>query len=228
MDPALTPSARTRVNRLPELARTDRADLDAVLDAALLAHVGFLDPGGNQPCVIPLAFAREGDRVLVHGSTGSRAIRALAAGVPTCLTVTLLDGLVYARSVFESSMHYRAAMLFGQFVALTDTALRDGLEVLTEHLMPGRWAQARQPNRRELAATSVLAMPIGEWSVKISDRWPDDPEDDLALPVWAGVIPRQDRWGAPLDAPDLRAEATAPAVPRPVPPALAQPRRGDR
>lgn len=207
------PTDRTRVRRLPEKQVTDRAVLDSVLDAARVAHVAVQDDTG-QPYVLPVACARDGDTVLFHGSTGSRLFTALAAGAPTCLTVTLLDALVAARSVFESSMHYRSAMVLGTARVLEGDAKLAGLERITEHLLPGRWAEARQPNRKELAATLVLALPLDEWSVKVSDGPPDDAEEDLDLPVWAGVVPLHEVVGTPVGAPDLRAT-------HPVPPYVA-------
>ena len=205
MEPALrsTEGDRTRVRRLPEKQVTDRAVLDAVLDAALVAHVAVVD-GEGRPYVLPVAHARDGDRVLFHGSTGSRLFRGLAAGEPTCLTVTLVDGLVAARSTFESSMHYRSAMVLGTATPVADDAKTTALRVLTDHLMPGRWADARHPNPKELAATLVLALPLDEWSVKVSDGPPGDEEADLDRPVWAGVVPMRVTWGDPVDAPDLR------------------------
>ena len=209
-DPALGPDRgmgrlvdRTAVRRLPEKQLHDRAFLDAVLDAGRVAHVAVGDDEG-QPYVIPVAYARDADRVLFHGSTGSRLFRSLAAGAPTCLTVTLLDGLVLARSAFESSMHYRCAMVLGSSTTLEGDEKLAGLERISEHLMPGRWADARQPNRKELAATLVLSMPLAEWSVKVSDGPPDDAEDDLGLPVWAGTLPLHQRYGDAAPAPDLR------------------------
>jgi hypothetical protein len=193
---------RTRINRLPEKAVTDRAVLHAVLDAALIAHVGVVDEA--QPYVLPMACARDGDRLLLHGSTGSRLMRLLAAGSPCCATVTLLDGLVFARSAFESSMHYRSAMVFGVASRLEGEHATDALRVLTEHLLPQRWDTLRPPTRKELAATSVLALPLDEWSVKVSDGPPDDPEEDLDAAVWAGVLPLRTITGEPVDAPDLR------------------------
>lgn len=195
-------SSRTRIRRLPEKAVIDRDALNAVLDAALVAHVAVVEDG--QPFVLPMACARDGDRLLLHGSTGSRLIRLLAAGTPTCVTVTLLDGLVYARSAFESSMNYRSAMILGSCVALTGDDALEGLRLLTEHLLPRRWSTLRAPTRKELAATSVLALPLTEWSVKISDGPPDDDPSDLDAPVWAGVVPLSMVAGAPVDAPDLR------------------------
>jgi len=199
MDTALD---RTAVRRLPEKQVHDRASLHAVLDAGRVAHVAVHEQG--QPYVLPVAYARAGDDVLFHGSTASRLFRSLAAGVPTCLTVTVLDGLVLARSVFESSMHYRCAMVLGCSTVLEGDAKLAGLERISEHLMPGRWADARQPNRKELAATLVLSMPLEEWSVKVSAAPPDDAEDDLDLPVWAGVLPMHEAYGDPVPAPGLR------------------------
>ena len=183
--------------------------LDAVLDAARVAHVAVVDAG--QPYVVPVGHARDGDTVLFHGSTASRLFRALADGAPTCLTVTLLDGLLAARSVFESSMHYRCAMVLGTAVPLSGDDQLRALEQITEHLLPGRWADARRPSRKELAATLVLALPLTEWSVKVSDGPPDDAPDDLDLPVWAGVLPLREVAGEPVPAPDLRHPYPVPA-----------------
>ena len=200
---------RTRIRRLPEKQVTDRAVLDAVLDAARVAHVAVVDEAGR-PYVVPVAHARDGDAVLFHGSTGSRLFRGLAAGAPTCLTVTLLDGLVVARSTFESSMHYRSAMVLGVATRLPDDEKPRALEVLTDHLMPGRWADARHPNTKELAQTMVLSLPLDEWSVKVSDGPPDDDAADLDRPVWAGVVPMAVSWGDPVAAPDLRGDHPVP------------------
>lgn len=158
-----------------------------------------------------MACARDGDALLVHGSTGSRLMRALAEGAAACTTVTVLDGAVYARSAFNSSMRYRSAMIYGPYRPLEDQ-LR-GLRVLTEHLLPGRWDELRPPTTKELAATLVLAVPLDEWSLKVSDGWPEDEPSDLDAPVWAGVLPCRAAWGPPLDAPDLGAERLpSPAV----------------
>lgn len=175
-----------------------------MLDAALVAHVAVVDDEG-QPFVLPMACARDGDRLLLHGSTASRLMQSLASGAPTCATITLLDGLVYARSAFESSMHYRSAMVFGVAVRLPEGEALEAFRVLTEHLLPGRWAELRLPKRKELAATTLLALPLTDWSVKVSDGPPDDPEEDLDSPVWAGVLPLALAVGIPQDAPDLLA-----------------------
>jgi uncharacterized protein len=201
---------RTTVRRLPEKQVRDRSVLDAVLDAGRVAHVAVRDEDG-QPYVVPVAYARDGDTVLFHGSTASRLFRGLADGAPTCLTVTLLDGLVAARSVFESSMHYRSAMVLGTAAVLTGDDKLRALQRVSEHLMPGRWADARQPNRKELAATLVLSLPLNEWSLKVSDSPPDDAAEDLDLPVWAGVLPLREVAGEPVPAPDLRGAPPLPA-----------------
>jgi nitroimidazol reductase NimA-like FMN-containing flavoprotein (pyridoxamine 5'-phosphate oxidase superfamily) len=174
-----------------------------VLDAGRVAHVGF--EAGGVPYVVPLAYGRDADRVLVHGSTGSRAFRRLADGAPACLTVTLLDGLVLARSAFETSMRYRSAMVLGTFAPITDPAAKEAaLACISEHSAPGRWADVRPPSSKELAATAVLTLPLDEWSVKISDSWPEDEPGDLGRPVWAGVVGFSTRVDPPQPAPDLR------------------------
>jgi uncharacterized protein len=190
---------RTRIRRLPEKAVHERAALDAILDAGRVAHLAMTADG--QPYALPVGYARDGDRVLVHGSTGSRLFRALASGAPACLTVTLVDGLVLARSAFESSMHYRSAMVLGRASVVDDQLA--ALRVLTEHLLPGRWARLRAPHKRELAATLVLAIPLDEWSVKVSDGPPDDADEDLDEPVWAGVVPIIESYGPPVTAPGV-------------------------
>lgn len=194
---------RTKVRRLPEKQVTERSRLNAILDAARVAHVGVTAADG-QTYVLPVAFARNGDDLLIHGSTGSRLFRALAAGARTCVTVTLLDGLVLARSAFESSMHYRSAMMFGTCEIVSADDVGRCLEVLTEHLMPGRWADLRPPTLKELAATILLRMPLREWSVKVSDGWPDDPIEDLQEPVWAGVVAIESAFGTPVPTPGLQ------------------------
>ncbi len=198
---------RTRVRRLPDKARGERADLDAVLDAARVAHVAVVEDG--EPANIPVACARDGDRLLLHGSTGSRLFRTLAGGAPACVAVTLLDGMVLARSAFESSMHYRSAVLYGVARPVEDEV--GALRAMSEAWMPGRWDELRPPTAKELAATLVLELPIEEWSVKVSDGPPDDPESDLDAPVWAGVLPILASYGEPVPAPDLRGEPAFPA-----------------
>jgi uncharacterized protein len=217
-------SERTTITRLRDKARTDRAELDALLDSTLVGHFGLTDAAGR-PVVIPTAIVRDGDRVLAHGSTGSPWMRTLAAGAPTCLAVTALDGLVVARSAFESSLHYRSAVLFGACALLDADGRGAALDLITEALLPGRTAELRRPSRRELDATQVLALPISEWSLKVSHGWPDDPAEDIASDAWAGVVPMTTGYAAPRPAPDLRAGIAVPAsVRRLVQPASEAPR----
>jgi nitroimidazol reductase NimA-like FMN-containing flavoprotein (pyridoxamine 5'-phosphate oxidase superfamily) len=193
-------SDRTTVKRFPEKARTDVPTLRAVLDAGLVAHVGVVDHG--QPIVIPVAYARDRDTVLIHGSAASRIFKLLESGSPTCITVTKFDGLVLARSLFESSMNYRCAMVFGVATRLSGQAEVDALKVITEHLMPGRWDHARQPLPKELKATMTLSLPLTEFSIKISEGPPDDFEGDLeseaGKAIWAGHIPIYEQLGVPI------------------------------
>jgi uncharacterized protein len=193
--------SRTDITRLREKGTTDRAALDALLDSSILGHFGLVAEDGH-PVVVPTAIVRDGDTVLAHGSTGSRWMRLLASGTQACLTVTALDGVVVARSAFESSLHYRSAVLFGSCTVASDK--ESALALITERLIPGRSAEIRRPRAQELAATLVLVLPIAEWSLKISDGWPEDPDDDIAGEAWAGVVPKLASYGAPLPAPDLR------------------------
>jgi nitroimidazol reductase NimA-like FMN-containing flavoprotein (pyridoxamine 5'-phosphate oxidase superfamily) len=194
---------RTTITRLREKASTERAELDALLDGTRVGHFALVAPAGH-PVVIPTAIVRDGDRVLAHGSTGSPWMRALGEGVPTCLAVTSLDGLVVARSAFESSLHYRSAVLFGVCSPLAADEKPAALDLITEALLPGRLAEIRRPTDRELAATLVLALPITEWSLKVSAGWPDDPPEDVAGEAWAGVVPMISGYAVPRAAPDLR------------------------
>jgi nitroimidazol reductase NimA-like FMN-containing flavoprotein (pyridoxamine 5'-phosphate oxidase superfamily) len=198
------PSPRTRVKRVHERAAYDRETVDAILDAALVCHLGFVQDG--QPYVIPTLHARLGDRLYVHGSSASRAIRTLGEGVPACATVTLLDGIVLARSVFEHSTNYRSVVVLGTATAVTDPAEKlAALEAFTEKLLPGRWADARPPTRKELKATGVLWLPLDETSAKVRTGGPDDGDTpDAELNVWAGHIPLVTRALAPVPAPELR------------------------
>jgi len=193
-------SARATVTRLPKRASYDASVIHAILDEGLVCHVGFEAEG--QVYVIPMAYARVGDRVLLHGSKKSRLLRALAAGRDVCVTVTLLDGLVLARSVFHHSMNYRSVCVFGRSRRVAGVkARREALEALVEHLVPGRSAEARGPNAKELAATELVEVPMEEASAKIRTGPPVDDENDLDLPVWAGVLPANTTWGPPLRAP---------------------------
>jgi nitroimidazol reductase NimA-like FMN-containing flavoprotein (pyridoxamine 5'-phosphate oxidase superfamily) len=201
---------RTRITRLREKARTDRAILDELLDASRVGHFGVTDSDGR-PVVVPTAIVRDGDRVLAHGSTGSPWMRRLADGAPTCLAVTALDGLVVARSAFESSLHYRSAVLFGECAQVGANERECALDLITDALLPGRTAEIRRPTRRELEATLVLALPITEWSLKVSDGWPDDPAEDVAGTAWAGVVPIVTTHGSPRPTTDLRPGIAVPA-----------------
>lgn len=200
---------RTQITRLREKQRHDRDVLDALLDSTRVGHFALVDAAGH-PVVLPTAIVRDGDRVLAHGSTGSRWMRMLAAGAPTCLAVTALDGLVVARSAFESSLHYRSAVLFGACAPIGADEKEAALDLITEALLPGRTAEIRRPTTRELAATQVLALPIAEWSLKVSDGWPDDPPEDVAGDAWAGVVPIEMGYAAPLPAPDLLPDVNVP------------------
>jgi uncharacterized protein len=202
----------TRVKRLPDKARVDRPDLDHILDSGIVAHVGTDDRG--IPIVIPVAYARSGDQLLIHGSAASRLFTLLAAGAPACVTVTLLDGLVLARSLFESSMNYRSAMIFGVFSQLNGETETYALQQITEHLMPGRWAEARKPTAQELKATLTLAMTITDWSVKVGEGHPDDLPHDLTTDegknIWAGVVPIVQSLGAPIPDPHVPTHVQVP------------------
>jgi nitroimidazol reductase NimA-like FMN-containing flavoprotein (pyridoxamine 5'-phosphate oxidase superfamily) len=187
---------RTRVRRVPGKAVTDTAGLDA----GLVAHVAVVDDG--MAFVLPVAYARRGDEVLFHGSTGSRLFRLLAAGQPTCLTVTLLDGLVLARSAFESSMNYRSAMVLGVARRIEGADELDALRTISEHLVPGRWDEVRPPSTKERAATLTLALSLDESSVKVSMGGPDDDPADLRDPelmrLWAGRVPIVESFSEPV------------------------------
>ncbi len=216
--PHPAPSRRTRVRRLPKRGVYDREQVEAVLDAGLVAHLGFEHDG--QPFVIPTLHARVGDQVYVHGSAASRTLRELAVGIPACLTVTLVDGIVLARSVFEHSMNYRSVVVLGTAVAVTEPEEKlTALEAFTEKLLPGRWAEARSPTRAELKATSVLRLPLDEASAKVRTGGPDDGDTpDAELDVWAGHLPLVVRALDPVPDPALR-----PGIP--VPDALREYRR---
>jgi hypothetical protein len=202
-----TPTARTRVVREPERGVYDRATAYQILDEAFICHVGFLADG--QPFVIPTSYGRVGDNLYIHGSAASRMLRKLNEVIPVCVTVTLLDGLVLARSVFNHSMNYRSVVVLGTAKLVDDpTEKIKALESLSEHILPGRWADARQPNERELKATSVLRLPIEEFSCKVRTGPPIDDEEDYAFPTWAGVVPLAVVAGKPIN--DTRIETVHP------------------
>jgi nitroimidazol reductase NimA-like FMN-containing flavoprotein (pyridoxamine 5'-phosphate oxidase superfamily) len=203
MDRTLTPT------RMADRAGNDRAALDALLDEVLVAHVGLSLPEG--PLVLPIGFARDGDRLLFHGSTGSRWLRVLAGGTDACVTVTALDALKVARSAFESGMRYRSACLFGRCTPLAGPDAATALARFTDRILPGRTGEVRPSTARELAATLVLAFPIEAWSFKSADGFPDDPDADRATGAWAGVVPLRSGYGEPIPSPDLRAGIEVPA-----------------
>jgi len=187
-----TPTARTRVLREPQRAVYDRDTVNHILDEAFLCHVGFVVNSNSdfQPFVIPTSYGRDGDNLYIHGSAASRMLRNLDQGVPVCVTITLLDGLVLARSVFNHSMNYRSVVILGTATIVDDPAEKlAALRALSEHIIPNRWDDARQPNQKELKATSVLRLPINEFSAKVRTGPPLDDEEDYQFPTWAGVIP---------------------------------------
>ncbi|MBO0842209.1 MAG: pyridoxamine 5'-phosphate oxidase family protein [Nocardioides sp.] len=199
----------TSPTRFPEMMSTSRADLDALLDSTVLGHVGFVDDG--HPVVIPTAVVRWGDRLLAHGSTGSRWLRKVARGVPVSVSIAAIDGVVVARSAFESSLLYRSAVCFGAFAPVQEPDLREALDVFTSRLLPGRTGEVRPSTAKELAATLLLSMPLDDWSLRISDEWPDDPAADVAGDAWAGQIRFGEPPMAPYGAPDLRLGIPVPA-----------------
>ena len=200
----------SRVRRVPDRASYDVESVYAILDAAPIGHVGFTTD--DRAVVIPMLYGRDGDVLYLHGSVASRLQRVLAGGVPLCLTVTLIDGLVLARSVFHHSMNYRSAVVFGRATPVDGDEKVHGLRVVSEHLLEGRWAEAREPNDVELRQTSVLRMEIEEASAKVRRGGPIDEPEDYALPVWAGVVPSALTWTAPVAEPDLPAGSTPPAA----------------
>ena len=205
----------TEMTRMPEKGVRDLEQLHALLDSQYVGHVGLVRDG--QPLVVPTGIARQGDRVLVHGSTGSGWMRQLADGADACVTVTSLHGLVVARSTFESSFHYRSAVLFGRFTPLEGSEKQTAIDAVVEHFLPGRTGEVRASTARELAATLVLAMPIETWSLRVSENWPEDEPPDVAGDAWAGVLPMRSVLGTPLPAPDLRPGIDVPASVRNLP-----------
>jgi uncharacterized protein len=204
---------RTRVVREAHRAVYDREVAYRILDEGFLCHVGFVVDG--QPFVIPTSYGRKDANLYIHGSAASRMLRQMKEGVPVCITITLLDGLVLARSVFNHSMNYRSVVILGK-AALVDNPEEklDALRVLSEHIFAGRWDDARQPNERELKQTAVLRVPIEEFSAKVRTGPPIDDEEDYSFPTWAGVIPLEMKAGAPIDDPKLEAGREIPAYAR--------------
>ncbi len=192
------PTARTRVVREADRAVYDRETVYRILDEGFLCHVGFVVDG--QPFVIPTSYGRKDASLYIHGSAASRMLRQMKEGVPVCITVTLLDGLVLARSIFNHSMNYRSVVILGKATLVDDPAEKlAALRILSEHILPGRWDDSRQPNERELKATSVLRVPIEEFSAKVRQGPAIDDEEDYAFPTWAGVMPLEMVAGGPID-----------------------------
>ena len=201
MSQVSVPTLRTRVVREPDRGVYDREAVYRILDEGFICHVGFIVDG--QPFVIPTSYGRSGDNLYIHGSAASRMLRNLDKGIPVCVTVTLLDGLVLARSIFNHSMNYRSVVLLGTATLVDDPAEKlEALRRLSEHILPGRWAESRQPNEKELKATFVLRLPITEFSAKVRQGPPIDDDEDYAFRTWAGVLPLQTVAGSPI--PDER------------------------
>jgi uncharacterized protein len=198
------PPDRIRVRRSPKKGRYDRDSIDRVLDRGIVGHVAFVD--GGEPRCIPMLYARVADKLYIHGSTASRMIRVLAGGAPACLTVTILDGLVLARSAFEHSANYESVVALGHFHVVEGEAERlAAFEAFTEKVLPGRWSEVRGPNRKELKATTILALTIEEASAKVRTGPPDDDDSpDAELDTWAGVVPIVTSYGEPEPSPGLR------------------------
>lgn len=190
-------STKTRINRLPKRGHYDRETIYAILDEALICHVGFVEDG--QPYVIPINFARMDDKIILHGAKASRLLKHIEAGHPVCVEATIVDGLVLARSVFHHSVNYRSVVLFGTGHTIEDEQEKmAALEAVTEHIIPGRWKEARLPNPKEMKATRVVAIQIDEASAKVRVGPPVDEEEDYALTIWAGLLPLQETPAAPV------------------------------
>jgi uncharacterized protein len=207
------PTSRTRVVREPHRGVYDRAEAYRILDQGFICHVGFVAQG--QPYVIPTGYGRDGDNLYIHGSAASRMLRNLDQGIPVCVTVTLLDGLVLARSIFNHSMNYRSVVILGTAHAVTDQEEKlKALQILSDHIIPGRWTDSRQPNEKELKATLALKLPIEEFSAKVRQGPPLDDEEDLSFQTWAGVIPLQMVASEPIEDPTLQGEIKIPEYAR--------------
>ncbi|NEQ98315.1 MAG: pyridoxamine 5'-phosphate oxidase family protein [Cyanothece sp. SIO2G6] len=200
---------RSKVKRVPKRGCYDRALINQILDEALVLHVGFM--ANNQPFVIPMTYGRDGDRLYLHGAVTSRLLQNLEQGIDICVTATLLDGLVLARSIFHHSMNYRSVVLFGRATLVDDEAEKlHALKVLSEHIVPGRWEQARKPNPQEANATTVLAFPIEEGSAKVRSGGPVDDAADYELPIWAGQLPLKLTPSAPIADDKLESDIPVP------------------
>jgi len=213
MSQPYTPTPRTRVVREAHRAVYDREAAYRILDEGFLCHVGFVVDG--QPFVIPTSYGRRDANLYIHGSAASRMLRQMKESVPVCITVTLLDGLVLARSIFNHSMNYRSVVVLGNATLVEDPAEKlEALHLLSEHILPGRWAESRQPNPSELKQTSVLKLPIEEFSAKVRVGPAIDDEEDYSFPTWAGVIPLEMVAGAPIEDSRLLTGQTVPGYAR--------------
>ena len=200
---------RTKLKRLPKRGHFDRETVYAILDEGFICHVGFVVDG--QPFVIPTGYARVDDKLYIHGSQASRMLRSLAEGIDACVTVTIVDGLVLARSAFHHSINYRSVLVFGRATLVSDAQEKyAALTALSEHIVPGRWADVREPNEQELKLTTVLRLPLAEASAKVRTGPPLDDEEDYALPIWAGVVPLKVTAGEPIKDPLLTQEVSVP------------------
>jgi uncharacterized protein len=203
------PTQRTQVKRLPKRGHYDRETVYQILDTAFVCHVGFCVDG--QPYVLPTNYGRAGDTLYLHGSAASRMLKTLSGGVPVCVTITHVDGLVLARSAFHHSVNYRSVVVLGTARLVEERAEKmEALRIFTEHVMKGRWDDVRQPNEQEMKATTVLALPLEEVSAKVRTGGPVDDEEDYALPVWAGVLPLETAVKPPV--PDANRK-NEPAIP---------------
>ena len=197
-----TQTERTKLKRLPKRGHFDRETVYGILDEGFICHVGFAPQG--QPFVIPTGYARDGDTLYIHGSAASRMLRTLSGGIDACATVTIVDGLVLARSAFHHSMNYRSVVIFGRATLIEDREEKmAALLALSEHIVRGRWADVREPTEQEMKATTVLRLPLEEVSAKIRTGPPLDDEEDYAMNVWAGVVPLRLVAGEPIDDPRL-------------------------
>ncbi|MGH9519184.1 MAG: pyridoxamine 5'-phosphate oxidase family protein [Terriglobales bacterium] len=207
------PTPRTRIARLPERGAYDRETIYGILDSAFFCHVGFVADG--QPMVIPTLYGRRGDRLYIHGSAASRMLRGLKGGLDCCVTVTILDGLVLARSAFHHSANYRSVVVLGRATAVDEEGEKvAALEIISENVVPGRWRDVRPPSAQELKATQVLSLGLEEASAKIRRGPPKDEAEDYALPVWAGVVPARLSFGEPEPDPALTPGIPVPATAR--------------
>jgi uncharacterized protein len=197
MNEIINPTAKTKLKRIPKRGNFERETIYKILDEAFICHVGFAVD--NQPFVIPTSFARIGDRLMIHGSAASRMMRSLSEGIDVCVTVTLIDGLVLARSAFHHSMNYRSVVVFGKAKIIEDESEKfEALRAFTEHIVPDRWSEIRPPTKNELKGTTVLSLTLDEASAKIRTGNPVDDAEDYELDVWAGVLPLNLTTGAPI------------------------------